>query len=200
MVISLNVYLAILVALAGERLFELALSRRNARRALAAGAVEVARVQYALIATFHTLFIVSAAAEAVLLKRPFPGALGWAALCGAILAQALRYWSVATLGWRWNTRIIVLPGTAPLVRGPYRYIRHPNYAAVILEIAFVPLIHGCWLVATIFSAGNAALLAARIRTEEAAMGARYAVDFSSTPRFIPRLISRAPGRPAIHRY
>ncbi len=199
MVISLRVYLAILAALAAERVFELARSGRNARCAIAMGAVEVAKAQYANMAAFHALFIVSAAGEAILLKRPFPGTLGWAALGGAILAQVMRYWCVATLGPRWNTRIIVMPGAAPVTSGPYRFMRHPNYFAVIVEIACVPLIHGCWLVATVFSAGNAALLAARIRTEEAAMGTPYVVAFSGTPRLIPRLIARTPGGPFPHR-
>jgi methyltransferase len=200
MVISLRVYLAILAALAVERLFELVLSARNARRAFAMGAVEAGKSQYVILAAFHALFIIFAAAEAILLKRPFPGALGWAALCGALLAQAIRYWCVATLGPRWNTRIIVMPGAAPVTSGPYRFLRHPNYLAVILEVACVPLIHGCWLVAIIFSAANAALIAERIRTEEETMGPSYASAFSGTPRLVPRLVPRAPDRPSLRLY
>jgi methyltransferase len=193
MVISLGTYLAILAALAAERLFELWLSARNTRRALAAGAFEVGRGHYPVVAAFHTLFVISAAAEAILFKRPFPGALGWAALALALMAQALRYWCVVTLGPRWNTRIIVWPATWPVTGGPYRFIRHPNYLAVIVEVACVPLIHGCWLTAAVFSAGNAALLATRIRVEEAAMGPRYALAFAGRSRLLPRTFS-APRR------
>jgi methyltransferase len=187
MVISLGAYLAILAALGAERMFHLALASRNARRAFAMGAVERGQGHYPAMAAFHALFLLAAAAEAIMLRRPFPGALGWMALGGALGAQALRYWSIATLGSRWNTRIIVFPGMAPVVRGPYRFMRHPNYLAVIVEVACVPLIHGCWLTAVVFSIGNAALLRVRIRAEEAAMGPRYALEFSGRMRLVPKL-------------
>lgn len=188
MVISLGAYLAILGALAAERVFELWLSARNARRALAAGALEAGRGHYSAMAAFHTLFIISVAAEAILLKRPFPGALGWIALALAVAAQGLRYWCVATLGPRWNTRIIVWRAAWPVTGGPYRFIRHPNYLAVIIEVACVPLIHGCWLTAAVFSIGNAVLVAVRIRAEETAMGPRYALAFATKPRLLPPLL------------
>jgi len=190
MVISLGAYLAILAALALERLFHLALARRNTRHALARGAIEHGRGHYPLLAAFHALFLISSAAEAIVLKRPFPGALGWVALGGAAGAQVLRYWSIAALGERWNTRIIVFPAAAPVTRGPYRFLRHPNYLAVIVEIACVPLIHGCWLTAVVFSIGNAVLLRMRIRAEEAAMGAHYGSEFAGRPRLLPKPPSR----------
>ena len=185
MVISLGVYLTLLAAIAIERLFEVLLSARNTRRALAAGGVESGQRHYPLIIILHTLFIISAAGEAIILKRPFPGGLGWIAVTGALLAQALRYWSIRTLGGRWTTRIIVLPNATPMRAGPYRFVRHPNYLAVIVEIACVPLIHGCWLTAIVFSAANAGLLTLRIRTEEAALGRQYAIAFGNRPRFFP---------------
>ncbi len=194
MVISLGAYLAIVAALALERVFHLVIAARNTRRAFAMGAVEHGRSHYPLMAAFHALFLVSAAAEAIVLKRPFPGTLGWIALGGALGAQALRYWSVMSLGPRWNTRIIVFPGIPPISRGPYRFMRHPNYLAVIVEIACVPLIRGCWLTAVVFSIGNAMLLWVRIRAEEAAMGPRYALEFGSrlrlAPKFPPRPLQR----------
>jgi methyltransferase len=185
MVISDNAYLAILVAVGAERLFELWLSKRNARRAFAEGAFEVGRDHYALVARFHTAFLACAVAEVLLLKRRFPGALGWAALGLTFATQALRYWCVATLGQYWNTRIIVWPGRAPVTAGPYRFIRHPNYLAVIIEIACIPLIHGAWLTAVVFSAGNAVLLATRIRAEETALGPVYQLAFGQRRRFLP---------------
>ncbi|MGH7932226.1 MAG: isoprenylcysteine carboxyl methyltransferase family protein [Candidatus Binataceae bacterium] len=183
MVITTNAYMGILVALAAERVFELVWSRRNARRLLSMSAVEIGNAHFPAMVMFHTAFIGAAAAEAVWLDRPFPGILGWAALCGAIAAQALRYWSVATLGIRWNTRIIVLPDVAPVTRGPYRFMRHPNYLAVVVELACIPLIHGCWMTAIVFSAGNAVLLRVRIRAEEKALGAVYARTLGAKPRF-----------------
>ena len=180
--ISYGAYLTILGGLTAERIFELRLSVRNARLAFGAGAVEVGRRHYPVMAAFHALLIISAATEASLLDRTFPGALGWAALALVLLAQALRYWCVTTLGPRWNTRIIVWPAIDPVTTGPYQFLRHPNYLAVIIEVAGIPLIYGCWLTATVFSAGNAILLAARIRAEEAAMGPTYRRAFNNRPR------------------
>jgi methyltransferase len=84
-------------------------------------------------------------------------------------SQALRWWCIATLGRRWNTRVIVVPGLAPERAGPYLWLRHPNYVAVVVEGAALPLVHAAWITAVAFTALNAALLAVRIRVEEAAL-------------------------------
>jgi methyltransferase len=180
---SYGAYLGFIGVVALERVGELVLSRRNAARAFARGAVEVGQAHYRFMAAFHTLFLVACAAEAAV--RPFPGALGWAALAGAIAAQGLRYWAISTLGERWNVRVIVVPGAAPVVAGPYRWVRHPNYVAVAMEMALVPLVHGAWLTALVFSLGNGLLMVVRIRAEEAALGRLWADAFAATPRFIP---------------
>lgn len=182
---SAVLYLIFLGLLGTERLFELALSRRNARRAFERGGREVGQAHYRVMAALHTLFLVSCAAEVVLLGRPFHPAVGLPALVLAVCAQALRYWAIHTLGDRWNVRIIFVPGAAPVTSGPYRYVRHPNYVAVILELAMVPLIHGAYLTAALFSAANAALLYVRIRAEEAALGQAYQDAFAGRPRFVP---------------
>src|SRR5262249_40577934 len=158
----LAAYLAFLGALGAERIAELIISARNAQWAFAHGAREAGGGHYPLMAVFHTLFLISCAGEALIFRRPFPAIVGWIALAGAVSAQALGYWALITLGRRWNTRIIVLPGVAPVTSGPYRLIRHPNYLAVVLEMICVPMIYGCWLTAIVFSAGNAALLRVRI--------------------------------------
>lgn len=186
MVIPLSAYLAFLAALGAERIAELIISARNARWSFAHGAVAAGNGHYPAMAAFHTLFIVSCAAEAVGLRRAFPGTVGWIALAGALAAQALRYWAVATLGRRWNTRIIVLPGVPPVTSGPYRLMRHPNYLAIIMEMICVPMIYGCWITAILFSAGNALLLRVRIRAEESALGQAYRETFNSVPRLVPR--------------
>lgn len=178
-------YLILLALLGGERLFELWLSRRNAKLAVARGAVELGFGHFRAMALVHTLFLFSCAAEVVLLHRAFPGGLGWTALGVALAAQALRYWAIATLGARWNVRVLVVPGDAPVTSGPYRFIRHPNYVAVIAEMVSVPLIHGAWITALVFSAANAALLTVRIKAEEAALGDSYARAFAERPRFLP---------------
>ncbi len=183
---SRPLYLGFLGLLALERLFELRLSRRNARRAFARGAVEIGQRHYRVMAAFHSLFFVACAGEVVLLRRRSQGALGVAALGVALGAQALRYWAIATLGDRWNVRVIVEPREAPIVSGPYRWLRHPNYLAVALEMLSVPLIGGAWLTAIGASLGNALLLRVRIPAEERALGNSYAAAFAGTPRLVPQ--------------
>lgn len=185
MVDSGSLYLLCIGLLGLERLAELILSRRNARKAAALGGVEVGRRDFPLMALVHTLFLVSCVAEVLWLERPFPGALGYTALGLALMAQALRYWAIATLGTRWNVRIILVPGQMPITSGPYRYIRHPNYLAVVIELFCVPLIHGAWLTALLFSVMNVFVLRVRIRAEETALGEPWLAAFAEKPRFIP---------------
>ena len=138
MVTSVGLYLGLLALVALERGVELVLSARNARIARARGGVETGQGHFPVMAAFHGAFLVACGLEVVLLRRPFPGAVGWIALAGVLAAQALRYWAIATLGWRWNTRIVVVPGAAPVTGGPYRFVRHPNYVAVIAEMVALP--------------------------------------------------------------
>ena len=173
--------------LALERGVELVLSRRNAAHAFARGGRETGQGHYRVMVLFHSLVLGACVAEVWLLRRPFPGAVGWAALCGALGAQALRYWAIWALGERWNSRIIVVPGAPPVTRGPYRFLRHPNYVAVVLELLCVPLIHGAWVTALVFTVGNALLLRVRIRAEEAALGSAWAQAFGDKPRFLPEV-------------
>jgi len=185
MVTSVRVYLVLLALVALERGVELLLSARNARLARARGAVETGQGHYPVMSVFHGAFLLACALEVVLLRRPFPGALGWIALAVVLAAQALRYWAIATLGWRWNTRIVVVPGAAPVTGGPYRFVRHPNYVAVIAEMLALPMVHGAWLTALVFSLGNAWLLRVRIRAEEQALGEPWENAFTGRPRFVP---------------
>lgn len=182
---SVALYLGLLGLLGCERGAELLVSRRNARLSFAAGGVETGRRAYAPMVVVHALFPLACAAEVLFLGRPFPGAAGLLALAVALFAQALRWWAIATLGRRWSTRIIVVPGTSPVTGGPYRFLRHPNYLAVVLEMASVPLTHGAWLTALVFSALNAALLSVRIPAEERALGRPYAEAFEGRSRLLP---------------
>jgi methyltransferase len=186
-VISLRTYLIILALLVVERIFELDKARRNARRAFERGAIEVGQVHYRVMVAMHTLFIVSCAVEATFFPHTIAPAVPWIALFAELVAQGLRYWAVATLGERWNTRIIVSPERAPVTDGPYRFMRHPNYLAVVIEIAAVPMIGGAIFTAIGFSVGNALILAVRIPAEERAMGGRYAEALGSRRRFFPGL-------------
>jgi methyltransferase len=178
-------YLAFLGLIGAERIAELLLSRRNARIALARGGVESGASGFRWMAAVHALFLPCCAAEVLFLRRPFPGALGWGCAAGALCAQALRWWAISALGWRWNVRVIVVPGAAPVRRGPYRLLRHPNYVAVAAEMLLVPLAHGAWICAALFSTLNAMLLRARIRVEEKALGAAWEREFAGVPRSIP---------------
>src|SRR5437879_1626810 len=184
---SLTAYLILLGIIAVERLFELFIARRNAQRAFARGALEVGRAHYRTMVLFHALFLFGCAGEAIILKRPFPGTAAYAALGAEMGAQILRYTAVRALGERWNTRIIVLPGAQPVVKGPYRFVRHPNYVAVAIEMAALPMVRGCWLTALSFSIGNLALMVVRIPAEERALGSPYQEAFKARRRFLPRL-------------
>jgi methyltransferase len=185
MVTSTALYLGLLGAVYAERMLELAVSGRNARCLLAAGGVETGRANFRLMGVFHALFPLACAAEVLGLGRRFPGALGWLALALVLGAQGLRWWCVAALGGRWTVRVITVCGAPPVTAGPYRWLRHPNYLAVIVEVAALPLVHGAWLVALAASAVDAALLAARVRLEERALGAAWQAAFAGRPRFLP---------------
>ena len=147
-----------------QRLGELVLARRNTRGLLRRGGIEVAPQHYPAIIACHTLWL----ASLWLFGWSRPIALGWLALF--IVLQAMRCWVLATLGSRWTTRIIVVPGESLVARGPYRWLKHPNYAVVIGEIAVLPLAFGLPLVALVFSVANACNLFIRIRAENEALG------------------------------
>lgn len=159
---------AILLLVAGQRLGELVIAKRNTAALLARGAVEIGAPHYPLIVALHTIWLVALAGW-VTLKSP---AVNLALLAVFACLQAARLWVLWSLGPYWTTRIITLPG-APLVRrGPYRFVRHPNYLVVVLEIAVLPLVFGAWALAAIFSLMNAAILYVRIRAENRALAAR----------------------------
>jgi methyltransferase len=161
----LSLPVAILALVTLQRLGELWLSNRNTRRLLARGGHEVGARHYPLMVAVHLLWL--AALWWLAPARPIDGF--WLAVFA--LLQLARIWVLATLGSRWTTRIIILPG-APLVRaGPYRWVDHPNYMIVIGEIAALPLTFGLWAVALIFTLLNAAVLTIRIREENRALNA-----------------------------
>ena len=117
----------------------------------------------------HTGFLVGALVEVWLLGRVFHPVLGWTALALAVASQALRWWCIASLGRHWSTRVLVVPGDELVTRGPYRYLKHPNYVAVVVEGVALPLVHTAWITATAFTVLNAVLLRTRIRVEDRAL-------------------------------
>ena len=153
---------ALLVA--GLRLGELIHARRNTKRLLAAGGVEHGAGHYPLLVVLHGSWL-----AALFLLVPAAAPLGWGWLGFYGLLQLGRLWVIATLGGRWTTRVIAMPGTPRVTRGPYRFLRHPNYLVVALEIPVLPLAFGAWQIALGFGLANLALLAHRIRIEERAL-------------------------------
>jgi methyltransferase len=162
-------YAVLVAAVAAERIAELVVSARHLAWARARGGVESGAGHYPAMAAVHTLLLVSCVVEVRALDRPFVPSLGWPMLLVVIGTQALRWWCVRTLGPQWNTRVVVVPGLPLVRRGPYRLLRHPNYVAVVVEVAALPLVHTAWLTALVFSALNAAVLSVRIPAEQRAL-------------------------------
>jgi len=164
-------WFTVLVVLVGmERLAELVVANRNRRIALAQGGVETGQGHYPVMVALHTGLLVGALAEVYVADRAFYPWLGYPMLAVVLAAQALRWWCIRTLGPQWNTRIIVVPGLPLVTAGPYRWLRHPNYLAVVAEGVALPLVHTAWLTALLFTALNLPLLWWRIRAEEQALG------------------------------
>lgn len=157
---------AVLAFVALERVAEAIYGERNARALLRLGAREVAVVQYPFLVVLHAAWLLS-----MLLFVPAYAPVSWPLIAAYGALQIARLWVFAALGPRWTARIVVLPG-APLVRtGPYRFLRHPNYAIVVLEIALLPAAFGAYWIAAAFSVLNAPLLWWRVRAEDAALAA-----------------------------
>lgn len=184
---SATLYLLLILAVVAERICELLLTRRNAARMAARGGFAAGDAHYPAMVALHTALLVGAPLEVFLLARPFLPWLGWPMLALVAATMALRYWAITTLGDRWTTRIFVVPGEPPVSGGPYRYLRHPNYLAVILEVAALPLVHTAWLTAALGSLANAFVLRTRIRAEEAALAqaSAYLEKLGDRPRFLP---------------
>lgn len=171
----LTVYLVVVGLTAVERLVELVVSTRNARWSFERGGVESGRGHFPAMVLLHTALLVACAAEPLVADRPFVPWLGWPALALVVGSQALRWWCIGTLGRRWNTRVVVVPGLPLVARGPYRLLRHPNYVAVVVEGLALPLVHTAWVTAVVFTVLNAVLLLRfRIPAEERALQAASA--------------------------
>ena len=169
------VWFTVLVGLvAVERLAELVVAKRNLTWSKARGGQESGFAHYPFMVALHTGLLAGCLLEVWLGARPFVPALGWPMLVLALGSQALRWWCVRTLGPQWNTRIVVVPGLGTVGAGPYRLLRHPNYVAVVVEGAALPLVHTAWVTALVFTALNAWLLTVRIRTENVALAAARA--------------------------
>ena len=162
-------YVGLVAAVVVARGVELAVSERNRRWSMAQGGIESGVGHYPVMVLLHTGLLVGAVVEVLALDRPFLPWLGWPMLALLVASHGLRWWCISSLGRQWCTRIVVVPGRSAVTSGPYRFLRHPNYLAVVLEGIALPLVHTAWVTAAVFTVANAALLRVRIAAEEQAL-------------------------------
>ena len=189
MELSVIAFLALLGAVATLRLVELRISRRHQRDMVARGAAKVEDPRFRWMVLLHTAVLIGAAVEVMFLHRPFYPV--FAAICFVIFlaANAVRWWVIRTLGDHWNVQVVDSTSLGVVTTGPFRYVRHPNYAAVFVEMLVLPLIHCAWITAVVGSAAHVFVLSRRINTEESVLfsDAHYREAMSGKPRFLPRL-------------
>ncbi len=166
----MSVAALILALVTLQRLAELVIARRNTSALLALGGVEHAPGHYPAIVAMHALWLSG------LWVLAYDAPVSWPLIAIFALLQAARIWTIASLGERWTTRIIVLPGAAPIRTGPYRYLSHPNYWIVVGEVAILPLAFGLPLFAVSFTIANAILLGIRIQAENRALAEAQQAD------------------------
>jgi methyltransferase len=160
----------VLVALvAVERVVELVVSKRNLRWSRAHGGVEYGHSHYPYMVVLHVGLLVCCLVEVWVWQRPLIPALSLLMLVLVLASQALRWWCIATLGHRWNTLVVIVPGMPRVTGGPYRWLRHPNYVAVVVEGIALPMVGFAWVTAVVFTVLNAWLLTVRLRVENAAL-------------------------------
>ena len=171
MIDPLVAYTGLVVLVALERVVELVVSNRHVAWARERGARESGQGHYPAMIALHTALLVGCVVEPWALARPFVPAVGVTMVALVVAAQALRWWCISTLGQRWSTRVLVVPGLTRVTAGPYRWLNHPNYVAVVIEGAALPLVHSAWITAVAFTVLNLALLTVRVRCENAALDA-----------------------------
>jgi methyltransferase len=185
--VSRYIFTGLVALLAVQRIAEMRLSNKNEALITARGGQEHFPEHFRFMRLLHLAWFASMLSEVYLLKRPFLPALSATGAVVMAAGQGLRYAAIRLLGWRWSVRIFTIPGEPPINEGVYRYIRHPNYLGVILEIAAMPLIHSAYFTALVFSLANGILLTVRIKKEEEALdrASSYEETFSKQPRFVP---------------
>lgn len=189
MELSVIAYLLLLVVVALLRIVELQISRRHQREMVAHGAAKVNDPRFRWMVLLHTGVLVGAAVEVVFLHRPFIPIL--ASICFLIFlaANAVRWWVIRTLGEHWNVQVMNSTGLGVVTTGPFHYVRHPNYAAVFVEMLVLPLIHTAWITAIAGSLAHMVVLSQRLSTEERVLfsDAQYRAAMAGKPRFLPGL-------------
>jgi methyltransferase len=182
-------FLVLLLAVAALRILELRISRHHQQELVARGAAKVFEPKFRWMVMLHTSVLVGAALEVVLLKRRFFPILGAIMFAIFLAANAVRWWVIRTLGDHWNVQVMDSTRLGVVTSGPFRFVRHPNYAAVFAEMLALPLIHTAWITALAGSLAHVAILAQRLSTEEAVLFANpdYRAAMTGKPRFLPGL-------------
>jgi methyltransferase len=185
--LSFWLFVALLGAVGACRLLEMRISKRNQRALAARGAPPVPEPLFRAMVALHTGVLIAAGLEVLLLGRPATPAVAIPALALVGLANLLRIWVIATLGAHWNVRVVRSMPFGVVTSGPYRWIRHPNYVAVFVELAALPLVHGAALTAAVGAALHVAILRRRIALEESVLmtDPDYRRAFADKPRFLP---------------
>jgi methyltransferase len=182
-------YLALLVLVGLGRLVELRVSRRNQRKLESQGVRKIAEPHFRWMVFTHAGVLGGAAVEVILLHRPLIPALAIAMFVLFVLANALRWWVIRTLAGHWNVEVMASSRVGVVTSGPYRWVRHPNYVAVVVELFSLPMIHTAWITALIGSLANLEILRRRVRVEDGSLMADpvYRATMGAKPAFIPRV-------------
>jgi methyltransferase len=182
-------FLILLLAVGALRIVELRISRRHQQQLVSRGAAKVAEPKFRWMVALHTAVLIGAAVEVVFLMRPFLPVLGSIAFAIFLAANMVRWWVIRTLGDHWNVQVMDSTRLGVVTSGPFRFVRHPNYAAVFAEMLALPLVHTAWITALAGSLAHIAVLAQRLSTEEAVLFANpnYRAAMTGKPRFLPGL-------------
>ena len=182
-------FLILLGCVGLERLAELQVSRRHQRELATCGARKHSDPQYRWMVALHAGVLIGAALEVILLRRPFIAPLAVAALLLFSLATLLRWWVIRTLGIHWNTEVVDSGSLGVISDGPFRWIRHPNYLGVFVELIALPLVHTAWITAALAAAGNVFVLRNRLLVEERLLNGvpAYRATMAGKPRFFPKI-------------
>jgi len=187
--VSVYSFLALLLAVGSLRLVEMRLSRQHQKEMASRGAAKVDEPKFRWMVLLHTAVLIGAALEVVFLKRPFLPWLAAPMFAIFLAANALRWWVIRSLGAHWNVQVVDSTRLGVVTSGPFRYVRHPNYAAVFAELLALPLIHTAWITAAAGAIAHIGVLAQRLSTEERVLFANpdYRAAMTGKPRFLPGL-------------
>ena len=187
--ISVVAFLGLLITVGVLRIVELRVSSKHQQQLMSRGATKVKEPNFRWMVALHTAVLISAGLEVVLLKRPFIPALAAVMFVLFVAANSVRWWVISTLGEHWNVQVMDSTRLGVITSGPFRFVRHPNYAAVFTEMFALPLIHTAWLTAIVGSVLDIVVLARRLSTEERVLFANpdYRAAMAGKPRFLPGL-------------